>query len=467
MEKVRKRLSFALAKSSLEKKSNELQGRVEMFCSISFQVTRFESLKNQAEGSQARDHASLEDCSKVFQAVRTLSQNVYEALVPFLNDRDHQDSLIDLSCAMGSKVPGATSPTEPVVVFLEHSSLQRPMGMIIETPVLPNPMQWKKQSAKQCRQTLLDSLRSMEGRLHTLQAQGLRSQRSTDGLLRLAARSSAPNILSHLPAPEPKLGYRVVNQWDTYGTVNAIPLSDHLRGNHRIYTKDNFSRDQICALAKHAALAVLQYHSTPWLPDSRTMSKQMTAENIPENPLDTSKMYLRLLERPKNLFSSMSEGNLAESRLADQALLHDLQQPRYEPGIKNEALFGLGIVLLELESDEPLDTILSRFPEAEWGAAATQERTNESLFHRLLLPKYRAGYRIGAAYGNIVRKCLDCDFGLGLRENSLKDRELQVAVYNQVVRELESLRSSLWRYSLWRYSPEVGIGALPGGEQFL
>ena len=87
------------------------------------------------------------------------------------------------------------------------------------------------------------------------------------------------------------------------------------------------------------------------------------------------------------------------------------------------------MILLELEFEESLETIIEKFKIH----GRTHEGPEISLSQQVLLPKHRAGEEMRTDYGRMVRICLDCDFGLGLHKYSLGDEQWQRAFYLQLV----------------------------------
>ena len=228
-------------------------------------------------------------------------------------------------------------------------------------------------------------------------------------------------------------GYEVtknLSQCVADGLHGAVPLSRRLQG----YNEGNFL-SQLCGLARHASWAVMQYHSTPWLPDVTTMSQQILIK-------DTSDVYLRFQDLLDNRPIEAIKHDQNDQSVDERTILRSLSGSLHEQGIRNEALLGLGIILLELESGKSLEIILASNSQVDWGPTFTHQKINDSLVSKLGLPRYRAGYRMGAAYGNIVRMCLDCDFGLGLRDYSLEHKALQEAVYEHMISRLQILESS-------------------------
>lgn len=56
------------------------------------------------------------------------------------------------------------------------------------------------------------------------------------------------------------------------------------------------------------------------------------------------------------------------------------------------------------------------------------------------------GTPMGARYGRVARKCLDCDFGVG--EYDLRNLELQGAFYEDVICELDRLEAMFRKLDL-------------------
>ena len=168
------------------------------------------------------------------------------------------------------------------------------------------------------------------------------------------------------------------------------------------------------------AMAVLQYHSTPWLQETWMSNDILFFEKRRRGRMQSLESpHLQLLRR--------SKGQEPEG----QATFAD-------PFIKNPILFRLGMILLELEFEDSLEGIAETCNPNR----AENQDPQESWARRLLIPKSRAGEKLGTDYGRIVRMCLDCDFGLGLLDCSLDDRRLQKAFYVQIVCQFQKLLPS-------------------------
>jgi hypothetical protein len=101
------------------------------------------------------------------------------------------------------------------------------------------------------------------------------------------------------------------------------------------------------------------------------------------------------------------------------------------PFVRNPYLFGLGVILIELARQAPLNALrekceLSDSYENKFLDYVITDRVSKSLAPSL-----------GLNYAKVVRKCLGCDFGEGTTD--LNDPGLQAAFYRDVVCELERL----------------------------
>lgn len=94
-------------------------------------------------------------------------------------------------------------------------------------------------------------------------------------------------------------------------------------------------------------------------------------------------------------------------------------------GVNNMTLFSLGVALLEL---------------AHWKSI---ERLGSPQDPNAILTARRVSARstpLGPKYKEIVRKCVQCNFGFG---TDLNKKELQAAVYGDVVYPLEKMIETL------------------------
>ncbi|MCJ1479096.1 hypothetical protein MMC13_007780 [Lambiella insularis] len=176
-------------------------------------------------------------------------------------------------------------------------------------------------------------------------------------------------------------------------------------------------------LAYSLAVAVLQYHATPWLKGS-WRSEDIHFFGFDENTLS---------EQPP----ALSSPHLSVSVKGPDALTRasTFSPCAFAP---NALLFGLGCLLLEIGFISTLQS-LQRPCDIEQG----ENRYTEFFVAKRLASSISR--EMGSAYGKIVKKCLHCDFGCG---DDLGDPDLQAGFHRDVVVELAKLGDELRRLQL-------------------
>ncbi|KAJ5675814.1 hypothetical protein N7462_008711 [Penicillium macrosclerotiorum] len=207
-------------------------------------------------------------------------------------------------------------------------------------------------------------------------------------------------------------------------------------------------RTAVAHIASSLAAAVLQYHSTPWLPDS-WQSSQIHFFGVGElsegtDGISSTTPYFRV-EFPE---PDEEKGRLMTAVAASQAFTAASTTSAssittaHAPGTtsvalaRNELLFRFAIVLLELGYGQ-------LWPQLRQRALTTlppQRNTDYHAAEKLAQAPYLRN-RMGPKFITIVRKCLGCDFGLG--ENDLANEQLQGLFLVDVVRELQAIEKGL------------------------
>lgn len=158
-------------------------------------------------------------------------------------------------------------------------------------------------------------------------------------------------------------------------------------------------------LARLLVLSVLRFQATPWLPESWSSGDIYFYDDY---SLSSPCLNIQLSNAPLNLgtYPTFTASSIAA----------------------NSTLFSLGVVLLELGYDAPLQML--RREEDQKGGSNNQ-LTDFFTAQRLgkLVSK-----QLNTTYGKLVEKCLNCDFGVG---TELKSTELQSAIVVGVVNELD------------------------------
>ena len=174
-------------------------------------------------------------------------------------------------------------------------------------------------------------------------------------------------------------------------------------------------------LAHKTALAMLQYHNTPWLSE-RWRLQDVKYVGSKDTLDDTALRTLHL-----------NSGISPQARInSDGCKMNGIQQTEDTVsdedrfGINNVTLFFLGIALLEIAHWKPIEDQM-----------VTRDLNNQIFAARRLRSKPTA---LGPVYQQLINMCLECNFGFGTK---LSNKSLQTAVYNNVVCELETMMKTL------------------------
>jgi hypothetical protein len=167
-------------------------------------------------------------------------------------------------------------------------------------------------------------------------------------------------------------------------------------------------------LARLLSLAVLRFHSTPWLSDAWSSNDVcffggvgLTQTGLLESPC----LNTKLSSSHASLQLSGAQNGSSPASLAS-----------------NQELFSLGVVLIELGYDAPFETV-SRLDGLSVG---TNAQVRDFLAARRLGESVHK--KLNMTYGRLVEKCLNCNFGVATK---LGDAELQSAVLIHVVNQLD------------------------------
>ena len=176
-------------------------------------------------------------------------------------------------------------------------------------------------------------------------------------------------------------------------------------------------------LARQLARAVLQFHATPWLKSS------WCSNDIFLYGMDSSAL---------NAGSKVNSPYLNVSvRGPHEPVAHVATFPD-RTLIRNRFLFGLGIMLLELAFEAPLRSLRKAADVDIYEGRNTDYYTADRV-------RLGTGRLLGPRYAELVRKCIQCDFGRG---SDLNDAALQEGFYREVVCELEGLEEQFRKLNL-------------------
>ncbi|KAF2145964.1 uncharacterized protein K452DRAFT_242384 [Aplosporella prunicola CBS 121167] len=204
-------------------------------------------------------------------------------------------------------------------------------------------------------------------------------------------------------------------------TVAGQPLAEPLPPNRSVADlltqtpHDQFEADNKLNLALRLAKATLQYSSTPWLDDAWYTQNIFLLGSQP----DFSDAALQTLHLKADFPDRDCNGAFGPRPMDFSP---DLSVLELQYGIRNMSLFSLGVALMEIGRE---------------GAVHFRDGEDQVVTVRKLAHTTNG---LGARYKEIIRRCLECDFGFG---NDLSKPDLQNAVYGQVVCELEGMMKKL------------------------
>ena len=181
---------------------------------------------------------------------------------------------------------------------------------------------------------------------------------------------------------------------------------------------ENFSPYERVRLAKSLAVAVLQYHATPWL------RKIWWSEDVYFSGLEDETKDVPVLT-PPYVNAKISDGNGQISQTCAFAS-HEIA--------RNTLLFSLGVFLIEVAFQISLNS-LQRPSDVE---NAQTDRYTEFFVARRLGKARCTG--MGTKYDNIIHRLVECDFGCGY---DLSSQELQGAFHESVISPSETLEQEL------------------------
>lgn len=176
-------------------------------------------------------------------------------------------------------------------------------------------------------------------------------------------------------------------------------------------------------LAKELATAVLQFHATPWLLNSICSDDVL----LPKTGDSTSIAASALHEPYVDVSIEGPHGPLTRQTTFPSRTL-----------IRNRLLFSLGVMLLELAYQAPLHS-LQKPTDVDAHVAPNTD------YHIADRVRHEAASILGPRYAEVIRKCIQCDFGRG---DDLGETRLQEGFHQDVICELEELEERFRNFGL-------------------
>lgn len=169
-------------------------------------------------------------------------------------------------------------------------------------------------------------------------------------------------------------------------------------------------------LAKLLALAVLRFHSTPWL-NSEWGSRDIVFYGITDFSEDSlNGPFLRSMVAST---SGNTDQTIVTPNVASQTTISRQRSP-----IRNRTLYNLGVMLVELAYNRPLQDLQK--PEDDQGDPYTSYWTATRMGDRV-------GRKLGPVYADAVNICLYGGFG---PSSDLNDAKVQARFFDEVIRKL-------------------------------
>lgn len=427
--RLRQRSKISFSKDRLDNKLAELQDRIDGLHKLRKQIERI-SANKQSHIARSTDTATAYAPSfHVFQVASCTLHDVLSSLWQCESSTQHFANL-----SLESKADGDTSRrgTHQVHFDLAWScpvrgvaigSLTKPLWLSIKTCAEDQTPEALTEPAQMLHQRLESALRLpqqptvSQGRPHSEVALSLQDLRDV------------PNLCHHLHRPP--------------SSSMSSPCAGFLQKSktfkHLIYANRNPSADggemksledalnaaksdpegipypQKLTLAKLLALAVLRYHSTPWLVNEWG-SRDIVffgIKDFSEDSLDGP--FLRTLVATK----TDTNPQPITQNTANQMTSAHLRSP-----VRNQLLHSLGVMLVELAYNSPLHDLQK--PEDDQGDPHT-------LYWTAIRLGDRVGRKLGPVYADAVKICLHGGFGAS---SSLDDVQVQNRFFHEVVRKL-------------------------------
>jgi hypothetical protein len=169
-------------------------------------------------------------------------------------------------------------------------------------------------------------------------------------------------------------------------------------------------------VARQLATAVLQFQSTQWLGNSWGSQRILLshAGTGDEDDIGSQVFISAQIDGPN--------GSLVRAQSLPSPIV-----------VRNQLLFNLGVLLLELAFQKPLAEMIKETDMNSAHAGNTEFLTADRL-SRQVSP------HMGPRYAEVVKKCIHCYFASG---NDLKQSKLQAEFHQDVICELEKLEQTV------------------------
>lgn len=192
-------------------------------------------------------------------------------------------------------------------------------------------------------------------------------------------------------------------------------------------------------LAKLLSTATLNFYATPWMPSSWT-SHNILLYNIALNSKNIAReleVFVEVPVQPVGILDQQGTMHTITTFVEVPVQSTGTSSPPaafddLAPFVRNSTLFGLGVMLLEIAFEAPIQTMRIASDCRQGYPVAT---TDLYTAHR---QSKEVATCLGVKYSEIVTKCLHCDFGQG---SDLSNPGLQNAIHRDIISELGRLEA--------------------------
>lgn len=487
-----RKTQFALSKKDLQEDIRQLRSLINDFHILAEQTRKSFGIRPPERPSKL----SQRDVEK-FRRVQVVSQALYDAMgtactvhsshyvLLGLQPTVKESSLrVQFSMALQQSVLGTTLET-PIWLNIE-SELEAP-GIQHSLSNLPARCDTQQIGKKRNRSSSPQSLRhtpSNDRSCHikdTMQTVQLESQQcALEPPLRNLCRSKnfCTQLLKCVHSPLPASNYCLGFLEHPRRTKHLIYLNSnlHFSATKRASTTstsladlfDSFHRRGTRAaslpqferlrFARMLATALLQFHATPWLTKawcSKDVFFQGIDASSPNMISQFAEPFISVLiqatqrsltqdsecsrtsehsDELRTVLKSSTESTMTGSEFSRSSSSRSVRNVT----IRNSMLYGLGVMLLELAFEAPIQALPTPLALRRGRTAALHSQQIEE-YEKAKNLCLGAPSTLGPQFSKIIRKCLDCDFARG---TDLNDPALQEGVYREVVCELKSLEDS-------------------------
>jgi len=445
LKRLRQRSKISFSKDRFDTKLSELENRTQSLHRIRKHIEHTKPVAEETLGSTS--------CPIDFHLVHAASARLHEALTTFwrcetrsehfaniclddeANEHPFQNRRIHFNLAW--TCPGLGQPSE---------CMKGPLRLLVEADSavgIPSPS-----PASAAQEVLVTGLKMAIGPENVDMASNVTSQplrtlaSSPEALPQIPDLSGVPNLCRFLGrksvdrASVHGIGY--LQKTKTFKHIIYAPQGHAAHANGVSSLEDALiaarkDSDGIPLLeklniAKNLSQAVLRYHSTPWL-NRNWRSQDIVFFGVQDSLQDPLRVPSIRAHVP--IYTKMRSGKAVNQEVEVLQGPMDINGPNLRSPIRNQTLFSLGVMLIELAYNSPLSEL--QVPDDDQGDPHTlywtAVRLGDGLFRKL-----------GPVYGGAVKICLN---GVHGASSDLDDPRVQGLFFQEVIQKLKKMSAAV------------------------